>query len=65
MARAVAEGATNREVAARMFLSDKTIERHLSSVYRKLGIRSRSQLARWMAAGGAEAEDRAGAAPPR
>jgi len=61
VARAVAEGATNREVAARMYLSDKTIERHLSSVYRKLGIRSRTQLARWFAAGG---DDAAGAAPP-
>jgi DNA-binding NarL/FixJ family response regulator len=46
VATAVAEGATNREAAARLFLSEKTIERHLGSVYRKLGLRSRSQLAR-------------------
>jgi DNA-binding CsgD family transcriptional regulator len=42
----VAEGRTNREVAAAMFVSTKTIEFHLRNVFRKLGIRSRSQLAR-------------------
>ena len=46
VARAVAHGLTNREAAARLFLSEKTIERHLGSVYRKLGLRSRAQLAR-------------------
>jgi DNA-binding NarL/FixJ family response regulator len=46
VAMAVAEGLTNREVAARLFLSEKTVERHLGSVYRRLGIRSRTQLAR-------------------
>ena len=42
---AVAEGATNREVAARLFLSHKTIETHLSNAYRKIGVRSRTELA--------------------
>ncbi len=46
VARTVARGLTNREAAARLFLSEKTIERHLGSVYRKLGLRSRAQLAR-------------------
>ena len=46
----VAEGLTNREVAAALFLSPKTVEHHLSAVYRKLGIRSRTQLARHIAA---------------
>jgi DNA-binding NarL/FixJ family response regulator len=41
----VAEGRTNREVAQALFLTEKTIERHLSSAYHKLGIRSRFQLA--------------------
>jgi len=41
----VAEGASNREAAARLFLSPKTIEKHLGNAYRKLGVRSRTQLA--------------------
>lgn len=41
----VAEGATNREVAAALFLSPKTIEFHLGKVYRKIGVRSRTELA--------------------
>jgi DNA-binding CsgD family transcriptional regulator len=46
VALVVADGATNAEAAARLFLSAKTIEFHLSNVYRKLGIRSRSALVR-------------------
>lgn len=42
----VAQGMTNREVAASLFLSPKTVEHHLSSIYRKLDVRSRTQLAR-------------------
>ena len=42
----VAEGKTNREIAEQMFLSPKTIEFHLTQVYRKLDIRSRAELAR-------------------
>ena len=45
VARIVARGATNREVAAELFLSPKTIEFHLGRVYRKLGIHSRAELA--------------------
>jgi DNA-binding CsgD family transcriptional regulator/tetratricopeptide (TPR) repeat protein len=52
----VAEGLTNREVAAAIFLSPKTVEHHLSSIYRKLGVRSRTELARRMAEGEPEAE---------
>jgi DNA-binding CsgD family transcriptional regulator len=44
----VAEGLTNREVAGVLFLSPKTVEHHLSSIYRKLGVRSRTELARRM-----------------
>jgi DNA-binding CsgD family transcriptional regulator len=46
VAQLVGAGATNREAAASLFLSPKTIEKHLSSVYRKLGVRSRTELAR-------------------
>jgi DNA-binding CsgD family transcriptional regulator len=52
VARVVAQGATNREAASSLFLSAKTIEFHLSNVYAKLGLRSRSELAAFMAAGG-------------
>ena len=41
----VAKGLSNREVAAELFLSTKTVQYHLTRVYAKLGIRSRSELA--------------------
>jgi DNA-binding CsgD family transcriptional regulator len=41
-----AEGMTNREIAQALFVTENTIETHLRSVFRKLEIRSRSQLAR-------------------
>ena len=45
MALLVAEGATNREAAAALFLNPKTVEFHLGKVFRKLGVRSRTELA--------------------
>ena len=45
VALVVARGATNHEAAATLFLSQKTIEYHLSNIYRKTHIRSRSELA--------------------
>jgi DNA-binding CsgD family transcriptional regulator len=50
VAALVAEGRTNREVAAALFLSERTIEGHLSHVFGKLGVRSRTELARALAA---------------
>jgi len=44
-ARLAAAGKTNREVAEALFVSEKTVEANLSRAYRKLGIRSRRQLA--------------------
>jgi DNA-binding CsgD family transcriptional regulator len=44
IAMAAADGATNRQVAERLFVSAKTIEYHLSHIYRKLTITSRSEL---------------------
>jgi len=48
----VAEGRTNKEVAAALYLSPKTVEAHLRSVFRKLGVRSRTALARHVLADG-------------
>jgi DNA-binding CsgD family transcriptional regulator len=45
LARIVAQGLSNREAAEHMFLSPKTVEAHLSTMYRKLGVRSRTELA--------------------
>ncbi len=49
VALVVAAGASNRDAAARLFLSPKTIEFHLSRVFRKLNVRSRTELARALA----------------
>ena len=46
IARFVAQGLSNREVAAQLFLSPRTIDFHLRNVFRKLGLSSRTQLAR-------------------
>ena len=51
VALVVAEGATNREAGAKLFLSPKTVEAHLGRIYRKLGVRSRTELARKMMTG--------------
>ena len=45
VARLVAEGATNREIAQVLFLSSKTVERHVSNAFKKVGVRNRAELA--------------------
>jgi DNA-binding CsgD family transcriptional regulator len=45
VAALVAEGKTNREVGAALFLSERTVEGHLSRIFGKLGIRHRAELA--------------------
>jgi DNA-binding CsgD family transcriptional regulator len=52
IARLVAEGKSNREVAATLFVSPKTVEFHLTRVYRKLELQSRTELVRLIATEG-------------
>ena len=47
----IAAGRTNREVAEQLVLSTRTVEAHLRSIFAKLGVRSRVELARDLGAG--------------
>jgi DNA-binding NarL/FixJ family response regulator len=50
IATLVATGATNREVATLLFVSPKTVEAHLTHIYQKTGVRTRTELAYAVAA---------------
>ena len=45
VARRAADGRTNREIAQELFVTTKAVEKHLASVYRKLGVEGRAMLA--------------------
>lgn len=49
-----ASGASNREIAQHLYVTVKTVEVHLSSVYRKLDLKSRTQLGRALAGAAGE-----------
>jgi len=53
---AAADGLTNKEIGARLFLSPKTVEFHLGRAYRKLDVRSRAELIKLFAKQAAPAE---------
>ncbi len=48
----VAEGMTNRDIADRLVISDRTVETHVEHIRNKLGVRSRAQVATWTVTGG-------------
>jgi DNA-binding NarL/FixJ family response regulator len=54
IARLAACGITNREIAASLFISPKTVEAGLARVYRKLGIRTRAELGSHLGTDGAQ-----------
>jgi len=49
IARLVAEGLTNRAIAKRLFISERTAEGHVEQIRNKLGFSSRAQIAAWVA----------------
>jgi DNA-binding CsgD family transcriptional regulator/sugar lactone lactonase YvrE len=67
VARLVAEGLTNRDIAARLFISERTVDGHLEHVREKLAVNTRAQIATWVtrqaASGAAEASAQPAGAP--
>lgn len=49
VARLVAEGLSNKQIGARLFISERTVDSHVRSILNKLGFNSRAQIAGWMA----------------
>jgi DNA-binding CsgD family transcriptional regulator len=49
VAKLVAAGMTNREIAARLFIAERKAEGHVEHIRHKLGVRSRTEIAMWAA----------------
>jgi DNA-binding NarL/FixJ family response regulator len=49
VARLVTEGLSNKEIGARLSISERTVESHVRNILTKLGFTSRTQVAGWMA----------------
>jgi non-specific serine/threonine protein kinase len=49
IARLIADDMSNHEIAIKLFLSDRTVETHVTHMFNKLGLNSRIQLTRWLA----------------
>ena len=48
VARLVAEGLSNKQIGARLFISERTVDSHVRSILNKLGVNSRAQIAVWV-----------------
>ena len=52
VATLIAQGEANRTIATQLFLSERTVEQHVRSILRKLGLPNRAAVAAWVASGG-------------
>jgi non-specific serine/threonine protein kinase len=52
IARLIAEDMSNQEIATKLFISERTVETHITHMFNKLGLNSRVQLTRWLAGTG-------------
>ncbi|MBO0837861.1 MAG: helix-turn-helix transcriptional regulator, partial [Actinobacteria bacterium] len=50
VARLVADGLSNKQIGARLFISERTVDSHVRSILNKLGFQSRAQIAAWVTA---------------
>jgi DNA-binding NarL/FixJ family response regulator len=49
LARLVAEGLTNRQIATRLCLGQRTVDVHIEQIFNKLGVHSRAEIGAWVA----------------